>query len=108
MDESFELGGLDESFTEVTVSTSVTCDICAYTTKKKSNLRRHMKIHQDRTATDVNNECEIYPHLCGECGKRYKSVVGLTHHVKRVTGKHSLTTAQSVIRGTMGLRWDKT
>ena len=86
---------LDVSLTEV-VSTTLSCETCGATFKRKDNLNRHKKKHLAETQYHCSY-CNTYyktdellqqhkstkhevAHLCPTCGKQFKTKKGLKWH----------------------------
>ena len=61
------------------------CEICHYTTKRKSNLTNHLNSARHKMATDGNNIKQELSNnfVCEICNKTYKDRTGLWKHNKK-------------------------
>ena len=61
------------------------CEICDYTTKRKSNLTNHLNSTRHKMATDGNNIKQELSNnfVCEICNKTYKDRTGLWKHKKK-------------------------
>lgn len=84
MDESFELSGLEESFVEETVNSTMACDKCQFSTKYGSSLKRHKTLKHTKETESQSSKAFV----CDQCGKEFKTMTGLRSHDKN---KHKQT-----------------
>ena len=52
------------------------CVICSYTSKSKLYFDRHLAKHKDKLS-----ESDRFPHVCDQCGLKFKSKYGFRTHV---------------------------
>ena len=80
--------------------TTLRCDICNYTTKYKSNFKRHLKRHS--TCVQLNTVTSPR-HVCEWCGLYFKTKYGMKLHVLSIHQKKFRFTCNFCDKGYNGL-----
>ena len=75
MNQSLVTGPIDESG-------KYKCGVCSFSSKRKHNVKRHVRLHLPKLPKLPNMEDFSKTILCDQCGAAFKTKVGLELHVR--------------------------